>query len=331
MAAQTHCHPLEQSLSVSLQPRSMAIEGTHPIHERGPLPPTSGVRLLAPTPTSPPASDGLASASALASDTSDEGGSPLPTSDVRRLPRARSTISDKRGEDPIRTVCWDVIPGLPRDPPLPSICIDLNRDGSLSSKSIVLQIDNKSQQVSASDLRHSLQDRLSKGASGRGRDEIYLKLRTSTAPPLKLIDLPGLDQRVMDDSVVHMSFFEGKLTLWLFVLTLSFLIPLFLHFQISEGFKVSLSCPGRVGEAWRAMVNSPEGTRALALESRREFEDKFLQHITSGEDSEEEWFFRVLLLLGSFARGVDSHLADTNTASDEQGSLLPTICLDALL
>ncbi|KAI6670467.1 hypothetical protein NL676_005352 [Syzygium grande] len=105
------------------------------------------------------------------------------------------------GEDPIRTVCWDVIPGLPRDPPLPSICIDLNRDGSLSSKSIVLQIDNKSQQVSASDLCHSLQDRLSKGASGRGRDEIYLKLRTSTAPPLKLIDLPGLDQRVMDDSV----------------------------------------------------------------------------------------------------------------------------------
>ncbi|KAI6688220.1 hypothetical protein NL676_025048 [Syzygium grande] len=72
----------------------------HPIHERGPLPPTSGVRLLAPTPTPPPASDGLASASALASDTSDERGSPLPTSDVRRLPRARSTISDKRGLSP---------------------------------------------------------------------------------------------------------------------------------------------------------------------------------------------------------------------------------------
>lgn len=30
------------------------------------------------------------------------------------------------------------------------ISIDLNRDSSLSSKSIVLQIDNKSQQVSAS-------------------------------------------------------------------------------------------------------------------------------------------------------------------------------------
>ncbi|KAJ8768284.1 hypothetical protein K2173_021224 [Erythroxylum novogranatense] len=82
------------------------------------------------------------------------------------------------------------------------ISIDLNRDGSLSSKSIILQIDNKSQQVSASALRHSLQDRLSKGSSGRGRDEIYLKLRTSTAPPLKLIDLPGLDQRIMDDSLI---------------------------------------------------------------------------------------------------------------------------------
>uniref|UniRef100_A0A9I9DQM5 dynamin GTPase n=1 Tax=Cucumis melo TaxID=3656 RepID=A0A9I9DQM5_CUCME len=71
------------------------------------------------------------------------------------------------------------------------ISIDLQRDGSLSSKSIILQIDNKSQQ-----------DRLSKGSSGKGRDEIYLKLRTSTAPPLKLVDLPGLDQRAMDDSVV---------------------------------------------------------------------------------------------------------------------------------
>lgn len=82
------------------------------------------------------------------------------------------------------------------------ISIDLQKDGALSSKSIILQIDNKSQQVSASALRHSLQDRLSKGASGKGRDEIYLKLRTSTAPPLKLIDLPGLDQRIMDDSLV---------------------------------------------------------------------------------------------------------------------------------
>lgn len=60
------------------------------------------------------------------------------------------------------------------------ISIDLHKDGALSSKSIILQIDNKSQQVSASALRHSLQDRLSKGASGKSRDEIYLKLRTST-------------------------------------------------------------------------------------------------------------------------------------------------------
>lgn len=31
------------------------------------------------------------------------------------------------------------------------------------------------------------------------------------------------------------------------------------------------------------MVNSAEGTKALALELCREFEDKFLQHITTGE------------------------------------------------
>ena len=36
------------------------------------------------------------------------------------------------------------------------ICIDLQKDGSLSSKSIILQIDDKSQQVSASALQHSL-------------------------------------------------------------------------------------------------------------------------------------------------------------------------------
>ncbi|KAM0943185.1 putative dynamin GTPase [Dioscorea sansibarensis] len=87
------------------------------------------------------------------------------------------------------------------------ISIDLQRDNSLNNKLIVLQIDNKSQQVSASALRHSLQDRLSKGtgvhSSGRSQaDEIYMKLRTSTAPPLKLIDLPGLDQRAMDESMI---------------------------------------------------------------------------------------------------------------------------------
>ncbi|ESR44727.1 hypothetical protein CICLE_v10000216mg [Citrus x clementina] len=79
------------------------------------------------------------------------------------------------------------------------ICIDLNKDGSLSSQSIVLLIDNKSQDVSPSALRHSLQTRLSQGVS---RDEIYLKLRTSSAPPLKLIDLPGSDQRIMDDAMI---------------------------------------------------------------------------------------------------------------------------------
>lgn len=35
-------------------------------------------------------------------------------------------------------------------------------------------------------IRHSLQDKLSKGSPGRSRDEIYLKLRTSTGWPLIL-------------------------------------------------------------------------------------------------------------------------------------------------
>lgn len=38
----------------------------------------------------------------------------------------------------------------------------------------------------------------------------------------------------------------------------------------------------RLGEQ---MVTSSEGTKALALELCREFEDRFLQHITTGEVS----------------------------------------------
>ncbi|KAF2919728.1 hypothetical protein DAI22_08g157400 [Oryza sativa Japonica Group] len=106
-----------------------------------------------------------------------------------------------------------VLNGLIGHPVLPTgengatrapICVDLQRDASLSSKSIMLQIDSKSQQVSASSLRHSLQDRLTKaGSFGKGRsEEINVKLCTSTAPPLKLIDLPGIDQRSMDESMI---------------------------------------------------------------------------------------------------------------------------------
>ncbi|XP_071736836.1 dynamin-2A-like [Rutidosis leptorrhynchoides] len=80
------------------------------------------------------------------------------------------------------------------------ICIDLNRDENLSTKSIVLQIDSKSQPVSARALLHSLQDRLTKIPS-KSHDEIYLKLKTSTAPPLKLIDLPGVEKGNLDDSL----------------------------------------------------------------------------------------------------------------------------------
>ncbi|CAO2175362.1 unnamed protein product [Urochloa humidicola] len=106
-----------------------------------------------------------------------------------------------------------VLNGLIGHPVLPTgengatrapICVELQRDASLSSKAIVLQVDSKSQQVSASSLRHSLQDRLSKAASsGKGRsDEINVKLCTSTAPALKLVDLPGIDHRSMDESMI---------------------------------------------------------------------------------------------------------------------------------
>ncbi|KAG9144508.1 hypothetical protein Leryth_010727 [Lithospermum erythrorhizon] len=80
------------------------------------------------------------------------------------------------------------------------ICIELTRDSSLSSKSVVLQIDSKPKEVSSTSIRYSLQERLSK-ISGKSRDEIYLNLRTSTGPPLKLVDLPGVEKGSLDDSL----------------------------------------------------------------------------------------------------------------------------------
>nr|GMD91683.1 dynamin-2A-like [Ipomoea batatas] len=68
------------------------------------------------------------------------------------------------------------------------ICVELKRDSSLSSKLIILQIDSKSQEVSASALRRSLQERLSK-ISSKSRDEIYLKLKTSTGMARHIIPI----------------------------------------------------------------------------------------------------------------------------------------------
>ncbi|XP_051139638.1 dynamin-2A-like [Andrographis paniculata] len=284
------------------------------------------------------------------------------------------------------------------------ICVDLIRDGSLSSKSIMLQIDSKSQPVSASALRHSLQDRLSK-ILAKSRDEIYLKLRTSTAPPLKLIDLPGVDKGSIDDSLSQYAErsdaillvvipatqapevasakairiakeLDGECTRTVGVIskidqvssepkTLAAVQALLLNqgprstadipwvALIGQSVSIASAQSGSVGAensletAWRAeseslksiltgapqsklgrlalvetlaqqirnrmkvrlpnllsglqgksqvvqdelfrlgeqMVQSSEGTRALALELCREFEDKFLQHITTGEGS----------------------------------------------
>ncbi|KAK1402420.1 Dynamin GTPase [Heracleum sosnowskyi] len=284
------------------------------------------------------------------------------------------------------------------------ICIDLKRDSSLSSKSIVLEIDSKSQQVNASALRRSLQDRLSK-ISSKSHDEIYLKLCTSTAPPLKLVDLPGVDKGNLDDSLSKYAErsdaillviipakqapdissakalriakeFDGESTRTVGVISkidqaasdqkvLAAVQALLLNqgpsstsdipwvALIGQSVSIASAQSGNVGSddsletAWRAeteslksiltgapqsklgrlalvetlahqirnrmkirlpnllsglqgksqvvhgelvrlgeqMVSSSEGTKALALELCREFEDRFLQHITSGEGS----------------------------------------------
>ncbi|CAH9141810.1 unnamed protein product [Cuscuta epithymum] len=283
-----------------------------------------------------------------------------------------------------------------------SVCVELNRDSSLSSKVIVLQIDSKSQEVSASSLRRSLQERFGK-VSSKSRDEIYLKLKSSTSPPLKLIDLPGVEKGRLDSSssqyvehsdaillvVVPASLAsevstykalriakenDGESTRTIGVISkidqaasdpkiLAEVQALLLNqgppstsdipwvALIGQSVSIASSQSGNVGDdsletAWRAeseslksilpgapqsklgrlalvenlarqirnrmklrlpnllsglqdmsqsvkdeliklggLVHSAEGTRALALELCREFEDTFLQHLTSGEGS----------------------------------------------
>ncbi|KAG9136720.1 hypothetical protein Leryth_004490 [Lithospermum erythrorhizon] len=281
-----------------------------------------------------------------------------------------------------------------------SICISLTRDSSLSSKSVILLIDSKPMDVTASSIRHTLQGRLSK-ISGKSRDEIYIDLRTSTGPPLKLVDLPGVEKGNLDDSLSryaehHDSIllvvvpavqapeissckalriakeFDGESTRTVGVITkidqaasdskaLAAVQALLLNqgprstsdipFVALIGQSVAIASAksgsdSSLETSWRAeaeslksiltgapqnklgrlalvetlahqirnrmkirlpsllsglqgksqvvqdelvrlgesMVSSSEGTRALALELCREFEDKFLQHITTGED-----------------------------------------------
>ncbi|RAL44880.1 hypothetical protein DM860_003639 [Cuscuta australis] len=283
-----------------------------------------------------------------------------------------------------------------------SVCVELKRDSSLSSRVLVLQIESKSQEVSASSLRRSLQERFGKGSS-KNRDEIYLKLKNSTAPPLKLIDLPGVDKGRLDSSasqyVEHSDAIllvilpasqapevssykalriakenDGESTRTIGVISkidqaasdpkiLAAVQALLLNqgppstcdipwvALIGQSVSIASAQSGNVGDdsletAWRAeseslksilpgapqsklgrlalveslaqqirnrmklrlpnllsglqdmsqsvndelvklggLVQSAEGTRALALELCREFEDKFLQHLTSGEGS----------------------------------------------
>ncbi|CAH9119332.1 unnamed protein product [Cuscuta europaea] len=283
-----------------------------------------------------------------------------------------------------------------------SVCVELKRESSLSSKVIVLQIDSKSQEVSASSLRRSLQERFGK-VSSKSRDEIYLKLKSSTSPQLKLIDLPGVEKGRLDSSssqyvehsdaillvVVPASLAsevstykalriakenDGESTRTIGVISkidqaasdpkiLSEVQALLLNqgppstsdipwvALIGQSVSIASAQSGNVGDdsletAWRAeseslksilpgapqsklgrlalvenlaqqirnrmklrlpnllsglqdmsqsvkdelvklggLVHSAEGTRALALELCREFEDTFLQHLTSGEGS----------------------------------------------
>ncbi|KAI9128731.1 hypothetical protein K1719_000214 [Acacia pycnantha] len=184
-------------------------------------------------------------------------------------------------------------------------------------------------------------------------NEIYLKLRTSTAPPLKLIDLPGLDQRIIDDKMISeyiehndaillvivpaaqapeisssralrvVKEYDAESTRTVGVISkidqaasepkalaavqallsnqgppktsdIPWIAIIDSHSYEAQGSKspfwafIILQGKSQVVQEelmklGEQMVSSPEGTRALALQLCREFEDKFLQHLAGGE------------------------------------------------
>ncbi|CAK9193656.1 unnamed protein product [Sphagnum troendelagicum] len=88
------------------------------------------------------------------------------------------------------------------------IILEMEQDKTGSSRTgLNIVLEGRTAAVSASDIRHSLQGRLKTLTSSKGGEAegIRLVLRSSTAPPLKLIDIPGLDTRLSSsgDSPVH--------------------------------------------------------------------------------------------------------------------------------
>ncbi|KAF5741949.1 hypothetical protein HS088_TW10G00957 [Tripterygium wilfordii] len=214
------------------------------------------------------------------------------------------------------------------------ISIDLQRDGSISSKSIILQIDNKSQQVSAipagqaSEIASSRALKVAKEYDGDGTRTIGIISKIDQAAsdqkalaavqalllnqgPTKTTDIPFV--ALIGQSVAIASAQPGSEssleTAWRAeseslksILTGApqsklgrLALVEALAQQIRKRMKVRLPnlLSGLQGKSQivqdelvrlgEQMVHSAEGTRAIALELCREFEDRFLQHIATGE------------------------------------------------
>lgn len=101
------------------------------------------------------------------------------------------------------------------------IVIQMQRGSSSSNRGLYVVLDGKASNVSASDVRHSLQGRLKSWTPNArsGRTEgIQLTLQSGAAPPLKLFDLPGLDTRATSDDSLVQEFAENSDSILLVVL-----------------------------------------------------------------------------------------------------------------
>uniref|UniRef100_A0A7N0U5X8 Dynamin N-terminal domain-containing protein n=1 Tax=Kalanchoe fedtschenkoi TaxID=63787 RepID=A0A7N0U5X8_KALFE len=174
------------------------------------------------------------------------------------------------------------------------ITIDLQRDDSLSSKSIVLQIDNKSQQVSAKPKVLAAVQALLLGQGPPKTAEIpwvaligqSVSIASAQSGSENSLETAWKAESESLKSILT-SAPQSKLGRVALVDTLAQ--------QIRNRMKIRLPnlLSGLQGKSQivqdelarfgEQMVHSSEGTRAVALELCREFEDKFLQHIAGGE------------------------------------------------
>eukprot|EP00850_Spirogloea_muscicola_P024275 SM000553S17884 [mRNA] locus=s553:24:3168:- [translate_table: standard] len=83
---------------------------------------------------------------------------------------------------------------------------DLERDANIRPGNVLGTIDDKTQLSTSAEVRRAVQSGMKRWlpTQSRGREDARLTIRSASAPPLRVVDLPGVEQRGSDmDNVVR--------------------------------------------------------------------------------------------------------------------------------